>query len=80
MNAEHGATIDLRAAISAWSAGRSATSSGPTGATARRGIFTFVFPIMFLVIFASIYQGSTIATRAGSPTTTSSSRGSSPTA
>ena len=30
-----------------------------------RGILTFVFPLMFLVIFASIYHGSRIHTRGG---------------
>ena len=32
-----------------------------------RGIFTFVFPIMFLVIFASLDKGQTISTRGGIP-------------
>jgi ABC-2 type transport system permease protein len=32
-----------------------------------RGVFTFVFPIMFLVIFASLDQGSHIPTRGGIP-------------
>jgi ABC-2 type transport system permease protein len=32
-----------------------------------RGIFTFVFPLMFLVIFASIYKGATIKSRGGIP-------------
>jgi ABC-2 type transport system permease protein len=30
-----------------------------------RGIFTFVFPLMFLVIFASIYNGAHISSRGG---------------
>ncbi|HEY2769679.1 MAG TPA: ABC transporter permease [Solirubrobacteraceae bacterium] len=30
-----------------------------------RGIFTFVFPLMFLVIFASLDKGQTISTRGG---------------
>ena len=55
------------AAISGWSAGRSATSSAPTGATGARGIFTFAFPVMFLVIFASLDKGQTISTRGGIP-------------
>jgi ABC-2 type transport system permease protein len=32
-----------------------------------RGIFTFAFPIMFLVIFASLDKGQTISTRGGIP-------------
>jgi ABC-2 type transport system permease protein len=32
-----------------------------------RGVFTFVFPIMFLVIFASLDRGSHISTRGGIP-------------
>jgi ABC-2 type transport system permease protein len=32
-----------------------------------RGIFTFVFPIMFLVIFASLDKGQTLKTRGGIP-------------
>ncbi|MFL5863001.1 MAG: ABC transporter permease, partial [Solirubrobacteraceae bacterium] len=32
-----------------------------------RGIFTFAFPIMFLVIFASLDKGQTISSRAGIP-------------
>ena len=32
-----------------------------------RGIFTFVFPLMFLVIFASLNQGAHISTRGGIP-------------
>jgi ABC-2 type transport system permease protein len=32
-----------------------------------RGIFTFVFPLMFLVVFASLDQGRTIDTRGGIP-------------
>jgi ABC-2 type transport system permease protein len=32
-----------------------------------RGIFTFVFPIMFLAIFASLDKGQTISTRGGIP-------------
>lgn len=30
-----------------------------------RGIFTFIFPLMFLVIFGSLYKGNTIAARGG---------------
>ena len=45
-----------------------------------RGIFTFVFPLMFLVIFASSTRARTSRAAAGSPTTTSSCPGSSPTA
>ena len=30
-----------------------------------RGVFTFVFPLMFLVIFASLNQGAHISTRGG---------------
>src|SRR5437588_9780843 len=32
-----------------------------------RGIFTFVFPLMFLVIFASLNKGQHIDTRGGIP-------------
>jgi ABC-2 type transport system permease protein len=32
-----------------------------------RGIFTFVFPLMFLVIFASLDKGQTVSTRGGIP-------------
>src|SRR5438270_1503013 len=32
-----------------------------------RGIFTFVFPIMFLVIFASLDKGQHVSTRGGIP-------------
>src|SRR5437588_3267612 len=32
-----------------------------------RGIFTFVFPLMFLVIFASINQGAHLSSRGGIP-------------
>jgi ABC-2 type transport system permease protein len=32
-----------------------------------RGVFTFVFPLMFLVIFASLNQGAHIASRGGIP-------------
>jgi ABC-2 type transport system permease protein len=32
-----------------------------------RGIFTFAFPIMFLVIFASLDKGQTVASRGGIP-------------
>jgi ABC-2 type transport system permease protein len=32
-----------------------------------RGVFTFVFPIMFLVIFASLFKGSHISSRGGIP-------------
>jgi ABC-2 type transport system permease protein len=32
-----------------------------------RGIFTFAFPIMFLVIFASLDKGQTVSTRGGIP-------------
>src|SRR5437588_2036560 len=32
-----------------------------------RGIFTFVFPIMFLVIFASLDKGQTVSSRGGIP-------------
>src|SRR5947209_12720503 len=32
-----------------------------------RGIFTFAFPIMFLVIFASLEKGQTISSRGGTP-------------
>src|SRR5436309_11040314 len=32
-----------------------------------RGVFTFVFPLMFLVIFASLDHGQTIDTRGGIP-------------
>src|SRR5437762_7828472 len=32
-----------------------------------RGIFTFVFPLMFLVIFASLNQGAHISSRGGIP-------------
>src|ERR1700740_3331222 len=32
-----------------------------------RGVFTFVFPLMFLVIFASLSQGAHIASRGGIP-------------
>ncbi|MFZ0044029.1 MAG: ABC transporter permease [Solirubrobacteraceae bacterium] len=32
-----------------------------------RGIFTFAFPIMFLVIFASLDKGQTLSTRGGIP-------------
>jgi len=47
----------------------------------RRAFFSFLMPIMFLIIFATIYHGQTIAVRtARSPTTTSSFRASSPTA
>jgi hypothetical protein len=43
-----------------------------------RGVFTFAFPLMFLVIFASLDKGQRIAERAVFPTTTSSCPGSSP--
>jgi hypothetical protein len=45
-----------------------------------RGIFTFVFPLMFLVIFASLNKGQHVDSAAGSRTTTFSSPGSWPTA
>ena len=32
-----------------------------------RGIFTFVFPLMFLVIFASLDKSRTVSTRGGMP-------------
>ena len=32
-----------------------------------RGIFTFVFPLMFLVIFASLNKGAHISSRGGIP-------------
>ena len=32
-----------------------------------RGIFTFVFPLMFLVIFASLDKGQTLKSRGGIP-------------
>ena len=32
-----------------------------------RGVFTFVFPLMFLVIFASLNKGQTVSTRGGIP-------------
>ncbi len=43
-----------------------------------RGVFTFVFPVMLLVIFASLDKGARLRASAGSRTTTSSFPASSP--
>ena len=45
-----------------------------------RGIFTFVFPLMFLVIFGALDKGQSCRPGVASRTTTFSSPGSSPTA